>query len=74
MPHLIHKYLYAELIEDVERIRIDLCIECGLCSFVCPSKISLTQQFIEAKKVIEKEKEEIRLEEQRRREAEEKTK
>jgi Na+-transporting NADH:ubiquinone oxidoreductase subunit A len=62
MPHLLHKYLYRDLIEEVEQARVDLCIECGLCSFVCPSKIELRSEFINAKKLIEKEKEEIRQE------------
>jgi Na+-transporting NADH:ubiquinone oxidoreductase subunit A len=65
MPHLLHKYLYGDLIEEVEQGRVDLCIECGLCSFVCPSKIELRSEFIEAKKLIEKEKEEIRLEQEK---------
>ncbi|MHC4635879.1 MAG: 4Fe-4S dicluster domain-containing protein [Planctomycetota bacterium] len=62
IPHLLHKYLYRDLIEEVEQARVDLCIECGLCSFVCPSKIELRGEFIEAKELIEKEKEEIRQE------------
>jgi Na(+)-translocating NADH:ubiquinone oxidoreductase A subunit len=49
MPHLIHKYLYADDIDGAERMRIDLCIECGLCSYVCPAKLELRQQFVEAK-------------------------
>jgi Na+-translocating ferredoxin:NAD+ oxidoreductase RnfC subunit len=53
------------LIEEVDQARVDLCIECGLCSYVCPSKIDLRQQFIDAKELIEKEKEEIRLEQER---------
>lgn len=69
MPYLIHKYLYANLIEQVERARVDLCVECGLCSYVCPSKIDLRKQLIDAKVLIEKEKEEIRLEQQRQEEA-----
>ena len=56
MPHLIHKYLYSEMIEEADAARVDLCIECGLCSFVCPSKIELRQQFIDAKVLIEEEK------------------
>lgn len=64
-PHLIHKYLYRDLIEEAEQARIDLCVECGLCSYVCPSKIDLRQQFIDAKKLIEQEKEEIRREQER---------
>jgi len=65
IPHLIHKYLYRDLIEEVEQARVDLCIECGLCSFVCPSKIDLVRQFIDAKRLIEQEKEEIRQERER---------
>ena len=66
MPHLIHKFLYSDDLDEVERARVDLCVECGLCSFVCPSKIDLTHEFIEAKELIEKEKEEIRQEQARK--------
>ncbi|MHC5061332.1 MAG: 4Fe-4S dicluster domain-containing protein [Planctomycetota bacterium] len=62
MPYLLHKHLYADLIEEVQQDRIDLCVECGLCSYVCPSKIELRKQFIEAKDLIEKEAEEMRQE------------
>ena len=55
MPHLIHKYLYNDGLEQADEARIDLCVECGLCSFVCPSKIELRQQFIEAKVTIREE-------------------
>ncbi|UCG56725.1 MAG: 4Fe-4S dicluster domain-containing protein [Phycisphaerales bacterium] len=65
MPHLIHKYLYRDLIEEVDMARVDLCVECGLCSFVCPSKIDLRQQFIDAKALIEQEKQELRKEQER---------
>ena len=69
MPYLIHKYLYADLIEEAEQARVDLCIECGLCSYVCPSKIDLRKQLIDAKDLIAKEKEEIRQEQLRQEEA-----
>jgi Na+-transporting NADH:ubiquinone oxidoreductase subunit A len=68
MPYLIHKYLYADLIEEVEQARVDLCVECGLCSYVCPSKIDLRTQLIDAKALIVKEKEEIRQEQLRQEE------
>ena len=71
MPYLIHKYLYRDLLEEADEARVDLCVECGLCSFVCPSKIELRKQFIEAKELIEKEKEEIRQEQARQESAEE---
>ncbi|MHC4569860.1 MAG: 4Fe-4S dicluster domain-containing protein [Planctomycetota bacterium] len=69
MPYLMHKYLYADLIEEVEQARVDLCVECGLCSYVCPSKIDLRTQFVEAKAEIAREKEEIRQEQLRQEEA-----
>ncbi len=69
MPYLIHKYLYADLLEEVEEARVDLCVECGLCSYVCPSKIDLRTQLVEAKDLIAKEKEEIRQEQLRQEEA-----
>ncbi len=69
MPYLIHKYLYADLIEEAEQARVDLCVECGLCSYVCPSKIDLRKQLIDAKVLIEKEKEEILQEQLRQEEA-----
>ena len=69
MPYLIHKYLYADLIEEAEQARVDLCVECGLCSYVCPSKIDLRTQLVEAKDLIAKEKEEIRQEQLRQEEA-----
>ena len=68
MPYLIHKYLYADLLEEVEQARVDLCVECGLCSYVCPSKIDLRKQLIDAKDLIAKEKEEIRQEQLRQEE------
>ena len=69
MPYLIHKYLYADLVEEAEQARVDLCVECGLCSYVCPSKIDLRTQIVEAKDLIAKEKEEIRQEQLRQEEA-----
>jgi Na+-transporting NADH:ubiquinone oxidoreductase subunit A len=65
MPYLLHKYLYGDLIDEVQEARIDLCVQCGLCSFVCPSKIDLMAQFIEAKDLIEAEKEQMRQEQLR---------
>jgi Na+-translocating ferredoxin:NAD+ oxidoreductase RnfC subunit len=66
MPHLIHKYLYSDLLEEADQARIDLCVRCGLCSFVCPSKIELTQQFTDAQVMIEEEKEQIIAEQLRK--------
>lgn len=55
-PHLIHKYLYRDLTEEAGIAGIELCIDCGLCSYVCPSKLDLRAEFTEAKKAIEQER------------------
>ncbi len=52
MPYLVHRYLYADEIEEAERVGLHLCVRCGLCSFVCPSKIELREQFVEAQEMI----------------------
>jgi Na+-translocating ferredoxin:NAD+ oxidoreductase RnfC subunit len=57
MPYLIHKYLYKGLIDEARQAQVELCIRCGLCSFVCPSKIELREQFTMIQELIEKEKE-----------------
>jgi len=48
------------MIEEVDRAMVDLCIDCGLCSYVCPSKIDLREQFIAAKALLKQEREEAR--------------
>jgi Na+-transporting NADH:ubiquinone oxidoreductase subunit A len=55
MPHLIHKYLYQDILDDAERVRLDLCVRCGLCSFVCPSKIELRREFVKAQEMVARE-------------------
>jgi Na(+)-translocating NADH:ubiquinone oxidoreductase A subunit len=52
MPHLIHKHLYQDAIEEAETARADLCIGCGLCAFVCPSKIELRAEMLGAQETI----------------------
>jgi len=52
MPHLIHKYLYQDAIEEAEEARVDLCVGCGLCAFVCPSKIELRSEMLQAQETI----------------------
>ena len=45
----------AEKIKDVETLKkLDVmsCIECGLCSYICPSKIDVTEGIRRAKKYL----------------------
>lgn len=34
------------------KLHADLCMECGLCSYTCPSRIELTEAVGKAKKVV----------------------
>ena len=63
MPHVIHKFLYQDALEDAEQVGLHVCVRCGLCSFVCPSKLDLVMQFTEAQITLELEKESIPEEE-----------
>jgi Na+-translocating ferredoxin:NAD+ oxidoreductase RnfC subunit len=42
-------------IEKMESMQIHHCIECELCTFVCPSKISIGQHIKDGKDFIKKE-------------------
>lgn len=39
-------------IDFLRTLAVDKCIECGLCSFVCPSKIPLTDYMKMGKKML----------------------
>ena len=56
MPHVIHKALYQDAIDDAERLGVDLCVGCGLCAYVCPSKIELRHEMLEAQQKIREER------------------
>lgn len=44
IPHLISKYVQADIIDEIiMQYGIFNCIDCGLCNFVCPSKIKLLE-------------------------------
>ena len=50
IPHLIYRYLDNDRPEDADRFGLDRCVTCGLCSYVCVSKIEHLDVFREAKK------------------------
>ena len=45
IPHLIYRYLDKDRPEDAYRFKFDKCIDCGLCSYVCVSKINHLKLF-----------------------------
>jgi Na(+)-translocating NADH:ubiquinone oxidoreductase A subunit len=52
MPYLLFRYLGQEMIEEMEKAGIWECIECGICSYVCPSKIPLLEEIRKGKELI----------------------
>ncbi len=49
IPYLLSKYVTRDMTDEAERHRISACIECGLCTYVCPSKIPLMKHIQEGK-------------------------
>lgn len=49
LPSLMWKTLLAGAVEEALAHGLLDCVECGLCSYGCPSKIELTEAFIKAK-------------------------
>ena len=43
MPHLIWRFLSKDLLEEAQAAGAQICVECRLCSYVCPSKIELAE-------------------------------
>ena len=40
----------AANVELIEKLEVDRCIECGMCTYVCPSKIEVTDMVAKAKR------------------------
>lgn len=53
-PVLMNQNINHERFDILEKLNIWSCIECGACSFICPSKISLVHSFKYAKKELSK--------------------
>jgi Na+-transporting NADH:ubiquinone oxidoreductase subunit A len=58
LPQAIHRFLFSESFDDAEELGLNRCVDCGLCTYVCPSKLDLSTEFAEAKTLIRLEKEE----------------
>ena len=56
LPQLTYKAILAEEVEEYLEHGLLDCVECGLCTYVCPSKIELTRTFIAAKAAYAKER------------------
>jgi Na(+)-translocating NADH:ubiquinone oxidoreductase A subunit len=49
MPYLLSKYVTRDMMDEADRHRITTCIDCGLCTYVCLSKIPLMTHIQEGK-------------------------
>ncbi len=58
LPQVLHRYIHRELYEEAQKTGLNACVGCGLCSHVCPSKLELLQQFLDAKALLQAEREE----------------
>jgi Na+-transporting NADH:ubiquinone oxidoreductase subunit A len=58
LPQMAYKAILAEEVEEYLEHGLLDCVECGLCSYVCPSKIELAKTFIDTKAAYAKEQSE----------------
>ncbi|MFC1504328.1 hypothetical protein ACFL6D_02820 [Spirochaetota bacterium] len=61
MPNLLHRYTNKGRLEQAIKHGLTLCVQCGLCSYVCPSKIDVRNGLRDA---LEKLKSELLAEEE----------
>lgn len=54
-PNLLMKASKSQDIESLEKLSLFDCTDCGLCTFVCPSKIELGRSIISGKELIVRE-------------------
>lgn len=48
-PIVIKETLENDTVQELRKLRPELCMECGLCSYICPSRIDLTESVGKAK-------------------------
>lgn len=49
MPIYMYMYYEKEMFDELEKLNVTDCIECGCCSYTCPGRLHLTQSFRVAK-------------------------
>lgn len=48
-PNMMYSYVQVNDLDNAKKIGVEDCIECGACSYICPSKIQLVSYFKSAK-------------------------
>jgi electron transport complex protein RnfC len=53
-PIVIKDALLDNDLKKIAQLRPELCMQCGLCSYICPSRIELTDAVVRAKNKVAK--------------------
>jgi Na+-translocating ferredoxin:NAD+ oxidoreductase RnfC subunit len=56
IPHVLYKHSDIDALEEAKQYRIMDCVDCGLCTYVCVSKIPIADKIAHGKEQIIKEK------------------
>lgn len=51
-PNYLYKAFQAQDTDTLTKLRADKCIECGVCSYVCPANLELTHSIKKAKRLV----------------------
>ncbi len=51
-PLYLYRFTNAQRVDELQRLNVLDCIECGCCSFTCPGKLPLTETFRTGKKLV----------------------
>ena len=51
-PMVVRKMVLNKKVDKLKGFQVSDCVECGLCSYMCPSKIALTDIMREAKRLV----------------------
>ena len=51
-PLYMYRYVKAGRVDELQRLHVMDCMECGCCAFTCPGKLPLVEKFWEGKKMV----------------------
>jgi electron transport complex protein RnfC len=51
-PLYLYRFTNAGRLDELNRLHLMDCMECGCCSFTCPGKLPLTETFRKGKKML----------------------
>ncbi|MBD3184631.1 4Fe-4S dicluster domain-containing protein [Candidatus Poribacteria bacterium] len=52
MPYLLNNYVTHDMLDEAREMGLMTCIDCGLCTYVCPCKIPLMENIQSGKEII----------------------